>query len=816
MENLLHDIRFGFRTLIKNPGFSAVAIIALALGTGVNSAIFSVVDAILLRPLPYRNPDRLVLVWTSNPTTPRDAMSVPDFFEYRDQNQVFEELGAFSYDDFNITSGDEPEHIAGTMVSANYFDTLGVNFTRGRGFLPGEDQALAERVAIIGDGLWKRRFASDPNIVNQTIQLNGAPFTVVGVAPPSFQSPNPEDKPEIWVPIAFDGGDRFRVPSVTSPETIKDRRNRFLIGIGRLKPSASPKQAQAEMDTIAGRLREQYKDTNASLGIGVVPLREHFVGKIETALTLLLGAVGFVLLIACANVANLLLARSVARKKEIAIRAALGAGRFRLIRQLLTESVLLAMIGSALGLALAYGEIKILIALNPANIPRLSEIHIDSRVLAFTFVIAIVTGLVFGLAPALDSSRTDLNETLKEGARGSTGGIAGRRVRNLLVVSEVALTVMLLIGAALMMRSLYSLQKVKPGFNPENVLTMMVNVPAYKYSKDDQIRTFYQQALDRIQSLPGVQSAAAITSLPLTTAVIIRLRFSIDGRPPASPNEALRANFRGISSDYFRTMSIPLSKGRYFTEQDHDKAPAVLIVNESFANRFWPNEDPIGKHLTIPFIGGSREVVGVVSDVKHSSLDTESGLEMYVPYTQKPFNFMGLVVRTTGDPIRMAPAVRGEILSIDRSQPVYDVKSMSQIVGESVSQPRLYTLLLAIFATLAVVLAAVGIYGVMSYSVTQRSHEIGIRMALGADRSDILKMVVGNGMLLAAVGMALGLGAAFVSARVLESLLFGVGIRDLTTFISVPLLLAAITFLSCFIPARRATHIDPMVALRYE
>lgn len=812
----MQDLRFGFRTLLKSPGFSAVAILALALGAGANSAIFSVVNAVLLRPLPYGNPDRLVMIWGKNPSAARDAISVPDFVDYRDQNQVFEQMASFSYDDFTLSAGDEPEHVQGAMVSANYFSVLGVNFTRGRAFLREEDQPGASRVIIVSDGLWKRRFGSDPSFAGQTILLNGASFTVVGIAPPGFQSPNPEDKPQLWAPLSFDGGDLLRVPSTVSPESLNDRRNRFLVGVARLKPGVDPRQAQADLEAIAGRLEQQYKDTNAGIGATAVTLREQFVGKIGPALAVLLAAVGLVLLIACANVASLLLARAAARRKEVAIRAALGAGRLRLIRQLLTESVLLAVIGSGVGLLVAYGGIRLLLALNPANIPRLSEIDIDGRVLGFTFLVAILTGVIFGLAPALQASKPDLNETLKEGARGSTGGLGRQRVRSLLVISEVALTALLLIAAGLMLRSFYSLQMVKPGFDPENTLTMMVNLPPSKYADDHQIEAFYEQALERIEGLPGVQSAGAVTSLPLTTTVIIRSRFTVDGHPPPNPSEVPRANFRSISHDYFRAMRISLLKGRFFTEQDRDKSPPVVIINQTMADRNWPGEDPVGRRLTILFLGVSREVVGIVADVKHSSLDTESGAEMYVPYLQKPFNFMALVARTASDPLKLTGAVRSAILSVDRNQPVYDVKTMQDVVADSVSQPRLYTLLLGVFASLAVILAALGVYGVMNYSVTQRTHEIGIRMALGAQPSDILKMVVGQGMLLAVIGLVIGLVAAFLLTREMESLLFEVSARDMATFVGIPLVLAAVSFLSSYIPARRATRIDPMIALRYE
>lgn len=816
MESLKQDLAYGLRTLVKNPGFTIVAVLALALGTGANTAIFSVVNGVLLRPLPFREPERLVMVWINNTkgNQPQAAFSVPDFLDYRESNGVLEQIASLSFDDFNLTDGDQPERVQGTMVSANFFSVLGVAAQTGRVFLSAEDQAGADRVVVISNGLWRRRFGGDPALVGQTIQLNGASFTVVGVTPPEFQSPEKGD--ELWVPMSFDATDRLRMPSISTPEGFKKRSFRFLKSIARLKPGVALDQAQAEMSTIAGRLEQQYPDSNTGMGINLVPLHRQVVGDIRPALLLLLAAVGLVLLIACANVANLLLARAAARQKEIAIRVAVGAGRARLIRQLLTESVLLALLGGALGTGLAWLGLRLLVGINPANIPRLDAIRIDGRVLGFTLLVSLLTGLVFGLVPALQASRPDLNEALKEGARGSTGSIGRRRVRSVLVVTEVALTQMLLIGAGLMIKSFYTLLQVNPGFNAESVLTMQVTLPPVKYAEDSQIMAFYEQALKRIEALPGVQAAGAATSLPLTANSLAR-RFTIDGRSPASPNERLSANYGAISPEYFRAMGIRLISGRAFTDQDRDKSQQVIIINESMRRRFWPNEDPIGKHISLTAEAGvSRAIVGVVSDVKNSSLDSESGLEVYEPYLQFPWSFMAIVVRTAADPLRLAPAVRDEILAVDKAQPVYDVKTMAQIVGDSVSQPRLYMLLLGIFAGIALVLAAVGIYGVMNYSVNQRKHEIGIRMAIGAQRSDIMKMIVGQGMLLATIGVAIGVAAAFLLGRVVEMLLFGVSGRDLSTFIALPFVLVLVALLASYVPARRATRVDPMNALRAE
>ncbi|HSO75929.1 MAG TPA: ABC transporter permease, partial [Blastocatellia bacterium] len=661
MESLRHDLAYGFRRLVKNPGFTIVALIALALGTGANTAIFSAVNGVLIKPLPYHEPDQLVMVWTNNTkgNRPQDAMSAPDLLDYR-ENSVFDGIACLSFDDFNLTEGDQPERVQGTMVSANFFSVLGVRPQLGRIFLSEEDQAGGDRVVIISNGLWKRSFGGDPEIINKAIQVNGASFTVVGVTPAEFQSPEKGD--ELWIPLSFDATDRMRVPSIISPEGFKNRAMRFVKSVARLKSGVALNQAQAEMSTIASRLEQQYPDTNAGMEINLVPLHRQIVGDIKPALLLLLAAVGLVLLIACANVANLLLARAAARRKEIAIRVALGASRSRLIRQLLTESLMLALAGGVLGAGLAWLGLRVLVGTNPANVPRLGEIEIDGRVLLFTLVVSLLTGLVFGLVPALQASRPDLNETLKEGSRGSTGGIGRRRMRSVLVVTEVALTQMLLIGAGLMIKSFYSLQEVNPGFNADGVLTMQLTLPPLKYADDTQIKAFYEQALKRIEALPGVQAAAAATTLPLTGALISR-RFTIDGRAPAAPNERLVANYAAISPEYFRAMGIRLISGRSFSDHDRDSSQQVIIVNDAMRRRFWPDEDPIGKHISLTGEAGiSRQIVGVVADVKYSSLDAEPGLEIYEPYLQYPWSFMGIVVRTAGDPLGSSAAVRAEIL----------------------------------------------------------------------------------------------------------------------------------------------------------
>ncbi|HJQ25710.1 MAG TPA: ABC transporter permease [Blastocatellia bacterium] len=824
MENLWQDLRYGLRGLGRQPGFTIIAIIALALGTGANTAIFSAVNAILLRPLNYGAPEKLVMVWGSNSRSnvSKDPMSIPNLLDYREQSTTLEQIAAYSQADFNLIRGGAPVHVQGAFVTANYFSTLGVQAQYGRTFTAGEDQSSAPRVVILSDALWQRQFGGDPGILDQSIQLDNASFTVVGILPKAFQSVNRGD--EMWAPMAIDGGDILRTPPLGPPAIMKQRNLRFVAAFARLKPGATVAQAQSELSGIATHNESLYPSENAGIGVNVVAMQEEVVGKIGKALWLLLVAVGAVLLIACVNVANLLLARAASRQKEIAIRTALGASRGRIVRQLLTESVILGLAGGLVGLGLAFAGLKLLVSLNPPNIPRLAEINIDLRVLAFTFLVSLATGLIFGLVPALQASKPNLNEALKEGARGSSAGGNRQSLRRALIVVEMVLTTMLLIVTGLMIKSFVSLQRVDPGFNPANVLTMWIDLPRTRYAEDQQINGFFNQAFTHLEALPGVQSASGVSSLPLTTTSIARLRFTVDGRPPQSPNERLVANFRAVQHSYFQTLGIPLRSGRTFNESDTDTSPPVAIINETlarFIEQTFPGQSVVGKHITMPSAGNvSREIVGIVSDVKHAALDADAGWELYLPYQQKPLNVMNLVVRTTGDPARLTSSVRQAILDVDPGQPIYDVKTMDQVVSDSLSQPRLYSVLLGVFAGVALILAGVGIYGVMSSTVNQRRHEIGIRMALGAQRGDILKMIVGQGMSMALLGVVLGLVAAlalsFSAAWFISDLLFQVGARDLTTFIVAPLVLAVIAFLSIYIPAHRATRVDPMIALRYE
>ncbi|HKP88256.1 MAG TPA: ABC transporter permease [Blastocatellia bacterium] len=810
METILQDLRYGVRVLFKKPGFTALAVIALALGIGANSAIFSVVNAVLLRSLPYDEPERLVMIWGTMPQSDRTSTSAADFIDYREQNQVFEQVAAFNAASFTLTGTEQPEQIRGARVSADFFSALRVQPTIGRAFQPEDDKPGAARVVVLGQKLWQRRFNSDQGIIGNVVTLNGQSFTVIGIMPAEFQFTIPgffRTPAELWTPIAL----------------IKDntaRGNQYLRVIARLKPDITLERAQAEMTTIAGQLQQQYPGTNTGLGVRLIGLHEQIVGNIRPALLILLGTVGFVLLIACANVANLLLARAAARQKEIAIKLALGATRRRLARQLLTESMLLALIGGAFGILLALWSTDVLVSLSPANLPRVKEVGVDGYVLGFTLLISILTGALFGLVPALQASKPDLNETLKEGSRGSSENLGRGSLRRLLVIFEIAAALVLLIGAGLMIKSFLRLNEVNAGFNPRNVLTMMLSLPRAKYKEPHSQAAFFREALERINNLPGVESVGAINDLPLggdrdATA------FAIEGRAAIPPGQQPVTEWRLVNPDYFKAMSVPLIRGRAFSEADNRDAPPVVVINDSFARRFFPDEDPLGKrvilNLAISYPAPiPREVVGVVGDVRDLGLDAEARPEVYAPYLQETVSYMALMVKANTDPAALAAAVRGEVLAIDKDQPISAIQSMEQIIRESVAGRQFNMTLFAIFAGVALLLAAVGIYGVMAYSVTQRTHEIGIRVALGANHKDVLRLIVGQGMAMAFVGVGLGLGVALVLTRVMSSLLYEVSATDPATFVAIPLLLAGVALLACYVPARRAMNVDPMIALRYE
>jgi putative ABC transport system permease protein len=808
METLLRDLRYGFRGLARKPAFAAVAAIALALGIGANTAIFSVVNAVLLRPLPYRDADRLVMVWEKDAARGwlQSSVAPANFIDWREQNTVFEQIAAAFDSSYNLAGAGEPERIQGQNVSASLFPLLGVEAALGRTFLPEEDRAGGGRVAIISYGLWQRRFGEDPRILGQPLTLDGEQVVVVGVLPRGFQFINRES--DLWMP--FLSG---------LPEAAQMRGDHFLRVVGRLKPGVTQAQAAAEMETIAARLQQQYPRTNSELGVTLVPLHEQLVGAIKPTLFILLGAVGFVLLIACANVANLLLARAAGRQKEIAIRQALGASRLRLILQLLTESMALAVVSGAFALLLAFWSARLLSALIPDNLSQSRGVAIDGRVLGFTLLLSLLTGIAFGIAPALQGSRPDLSETLKEGGRG-TAGPGHNRMRSLLVVSEIALALMLLVGAGLTIKSFLRLRNQPPGFEPDKLLTLRMELLRSKYTTPEQRTAFYDAVLARVKELPAVEAAGVVTWLPLTFKGG-NLIFTIEGRPAPVDSEVPAALGRVVSPDYFRAMRIPLLAGRAFDGRDTQRSAEVVIINQAMAERFWPGEDVIGKRIrrggndsTLPWIS----IAGVVGNVKQIELEREPDPEMYLPYTQYTGFYLprDLVVRTASDPLSLVAAVRNAVWSVDKDQPVFNVQTMEQILSESVSRARFNTLLIGIFGAVALVLAAVGIYGVMSYSVTQRAHEIGIRMALGATSKDVLKLVVGQGFKLVSIGVAIGLASAFILTRLMESLLYGVSATDLPTFAAITAVLVSVAILASYIPARRATKVDPMAALRHE
>ncbi|HKS26904.1 MAG TPA: ABC transporter permease [Pyrinomonadaceae bacterium] len=823
METLRQDLSYSARSLLKNPAFTLIAVLSLAIGIGATSAIFSVTNSILLRPLPYRDAERLVIIWNRSPGLgiAQDWFSPAQHHDIKTQNHVFEDTAVTIGGSFNLTGQGAPERVDGARVSSSLFPLLGARASMGRVFTADEDTPGKPQTVILSHGFWQRRFGSDPSVVGKTLTLNGNSLEIVGVMTPDFSldkevmlTVNAIERADVLLPLPMNEGGRT------------DRDHEDYNIFARLKPGVTVAQAQAEMDVISERVKRQYPDNyppHGGLTFSVVPLLEEVVGDIRLILYVLFGAVGFVLVVACANVANLLLARGAARQKEIAIRTAVGASRARILRQLLTESVLLSLAGGLFGLLVAYLGVRGLRAYGPENIPRLGEVGVDMRVLLFTFAVSLMTGVVFGLVPALRASRVDLNEVLKEGGRslaggGSAFGMTHHRLRKLLVIAEVALSLVLLIGAGLLVRSYREILNAHPGYNPRNVLSLRLALPANKYPKPEAIGAFYREMHEKIKQLPGVEAVGVSYSLPMSTVAFAWEPIIIEGyQPPGSSSSSVISNTRIVSPDYFRVMEIPLLKGRYFTEQDKMGAPEAVIVDEQLAARFWPNESALGKRLQQRNKPDSwKTVVGVISSARQYSTEKEPPITVYYPHEQYMARNMYVLVRTTSDPASLAGAVTREIQSIDSELPIFDINTMEQRLYDSLARQRFSMMLLALFAAVALVLALIGIYGVMTYWVNQRVHEIGIRMALGAQPGNILRLVIRQALLLVSVGIAAGLAGAFALTRIMSSLLFNVSATDRLTFALLPLLLAGIALLSSYIPARRAARVDPMIALRYE
>ena len=803
MESMFEDLRYSLRALARSPSFTLVAVVGLALGIGANSAIFTAMNAVLLRPLPYKEAEQLVLLWELNRHNGDHEIkaSAPDYIDWKEQNSVFQDIAAFNANSdlgLNLSEAGHPERISATSVTGNLFSVLGVTPALGRSFVPDEERPGSAPVCILSDGLWRRRFGSDPKILGKAVTLNGEMWTVVGVMPRGFRFPQSVD---LWVPAI-----------VRSTARTKHAQH-YLGVIARLKPGLSLDHAQAELDALARRMGLQYPETNAGLGIRLVPLRTQITGNIRPALLVLFGATAFVLLIACTNLANLLLVRATVRQAEMSLRLALGASRTRLVRQLLTESALLGLFGGILGLILAFVGTRFLLNHSPSNFPRTNEIAVDGRVLAFTLGLSVFTAVIFGVVPALQASKPDLIRTLKVGGSGFAMGHGWQRLRLLLVASEMALALVLLIGASLMIRSFFRLQEVNIGLDPLNVLTMNTTLTVDRYPAPRQI-AFYRDVVERIGALPGVTSVGAVDNLPLGGSDLHT--FGIVGRSAWDPGDEPSGEFGVVTPQYFNAIGIPLTKGRYFTEGDGEENPRVAIINKALASRYWPKEDPLGKHITIDFEREAREIVGVVGNVRHMGLDQQEPLQVYIPHPQIGGAMMCLVIRATSDPLNLAPSVRAAVQAVDSDQPVYDIQTMEQRLSDSVSPRRFNMLLLAIFAAIALVLAGGGTYGVMSYYVTQQTHDIGIRMAMGADQVKVLTLVMGKGLVILFCALAIGVAVAFALSRVISGLLFGISTLDLTSILGASFLLTTVGLVACYIPARRASRVDPMVALRYE
>jgi putative ABC transport system permease protein len=806
---VLQDIRYAVRKLSRTPGFTTIAAFTLALAIGATTAIFSVIDGVLLKPLPFRDPERVVRV-TNLRDGNRMVSSVPDFLDIRAQSKSYASLAALDAQAMNLTGGSEPERIGAARVGATFWSLLGVTPQVGRGFAPNEDSQSAARTVVLSDGLWKRRFGGDRRIVGKTIALDGNSYTVIGVAPAGFSFP---DRPDVWIPLVF-----------AQDDLNPDGRGAHWMGImGRLAPNVTAAQATSELVTITRRLEQQYPESNTNMSGAVIPMQEYLVGDVRPALYVMLGAVAFVLLIACANVANLLLVRAASRESEMAVRTALGAGAWRLVRQLVIESVLLAMIGGVFGTLLALWGVDLLLSMAPNGLPRINEVTVNGSVLVFTAGVTAVTGVLFGLFPALHAARANVGGMLKEGMRGSSGGVASRRARNTLVMAEMALAVVLLVGAGLLIRSFSKLLAVDPGFRAERVVTFAIAAPDTKYGQYAQRRELVSNLVERMKRVPGAQGAAVVTGLPLSN-IMMRTSAHIVGTPPERPGERKSTDVAMATPGYFTTMGIPLVAGRDFTDRDGSGAPVVSIVNQEFVKRYFPNENPIGKRIELGWdqdtasTGGNMtlggEIVGVVANVKRRGLSQEVFPETYASYMQPTFSNFSVVVRSTADPSTVMAAIRAQIRELDRDLPLSDLRQLKELVAASVSRPRFYTTILGVFASIALILAAVGIYGVISYAVSLRTRELGIRIALGATGRQVSGLVLQQGVGLAIAGVAVGGAGAYWLTRLLSKLLFGVSATDPLTFVGVAALLTAIAAIASFVPARRAAKVDPLLAMR--
>jgi putative ABC transport system permease protein len=801
MQTLIQDIRYAIRSLIKRPGFVAIAVATLAFGIGANTAIFTVVNAVLLRPLSYPEPEKVVVFEGINPSRgiPESNMSVPDFADWRNQSQSFEKIGGFVTGNAFLVSNDESERVRGTWVTEDFFALFRTPALKGRVIQTDDCKEGGENVAVLSYGLWLRRFGGSDSVVGSKVMLSNNSTTVIGVMPPTFDYPAQTD---VWSALPLNPAK-------------EERDNRFLNVVARLKNGVPIDQAQGEMNIISDRLAKSYVQTNLGWEVRVSGLQDRLVGNVRASLWILLGAVGLVLLIACANVANLQLARATYRKREIAVRTALGANRLRIMRQLLTESLLLSIVSGVIGIALSFWLTKLLIGISPANAPRFDEIRIDGWVLAFAFAVAVLTGVIFGLVPAIQTSHADLNETLKESGR--TGTHSSRnRIGSALMVSEIALSFMLLVGAGLLIKSFMRLREVNPGFNADKVLSIRASLPPGKYADGEPRAQMYRQMIEKIESTPGVSSAGGILSLPLGADAFNLGRGYIRQGDPATTEYQGDAAYLAITPRYFETLQIPLKAGRVFSDRDTEQAPKVVIVNETMARQLWPGESPIGRRIWIwRDEKVDREIVGVVGDTR-TSIDTEAGSQLYIPFAQDATWGLALVIRTTEDPSTLAPVLRNQIRSVDKGIALYNVRTLEDIVATSMAPRRTPMLLLSSFAAVAMLLAMLGIYGVTAYYVTNRTHEIGVRIALGAQFKDVLTLVLTRGVALAITGIAIGVVGAFALTRYLTTLLFGVRPLDWVTFALVALVLVVVALLACAIPARRAAKVDPLIALRYE